>query len=41
MKRIDKIHKHICTDVRSMYTMVDVTPKQGMFNQRCLRQVSC
>jgi len=35
MKRIDKIHKRICTDVRSMYSMVDVLPKQGVFNHRC------
>ena len=34
-KRIDKIHKRICTEVRSMYTMVDVLPKQGLFNYRC------
>ena len=35
MSRLDKIHKRICTEVRSMYTMVNVTPTQGLFNYKC------
>ena len=31
----DRAHKRICEHVRSRYSMVKVSPKAGLFNQRC------
>lgn len=32
---LKKVNKNICDYVRSRYTMVDVLPEQGLFNQKC------